>query len=404
MLQAVKKQERGLFSLHDVKAAAEDHLLKNYSRAPVDFEKGRGAFLYDSNGKEYLDFLCGIAVTSFGHNNPQIKAAVDEQISKFWHVSNLFESAGQRLLADKLSIRSSLEYTFFCNSGSEANEAAIKFARKWGNGKFQIISATEGFHGRTYGSLSASGQYKLWEGFFPLAPGFLFVPFGDIEAIENSLGEHVVAVMLEPIQGESGVIVPPKGYLKQVRELCDKNGILLILDEVQTGVGRTGKFFAYEHEGITPNIVTMAKGIANGIPLGATLCSKEVGDAIKPGDHGSTFGGNPIAIASANKVLDLINDELLDHIKEIGKEIKEKISLLNDKAIKEVRGKGLMIGVELNDGYSAKKIALDLLNNNVLVGTSGDKVLRLLPPFIIDKEEVEKFIEVFGNVLINLNK
>ncbi|MFA3783687.1 aspartate aminotransferase family protein [Melioribacteraceae bacterium 4301-Me] len=399
--QTTNKSVHGSFS-HLKIADTEDHLLKNYSRAPIDFVKGKGAYLYDSTGKEYLDFLCGIAVTSFGHSNPQIKEAVEEQVKRLWHVSNLFISSGQKILADKLYLRSSLEYAFFCNSGTEANEAAIKFARKWGNGKFQIITALGGFHGRTYGSLSASGQYKLWEGFFPLTPGFLYVPFGDIEAIENSFGPHVVAVMLEPIQGEKGIIIPPEGYLKEVRKFCDEKGILLILDEVQAGVGRTGKFFAYEYENIKPDIVTLAKGIANGIPLGATLCSKKIGDVINPGDHGSTFGGNPIAVAAANKVLDLISDELLNHIFEMGEKIKNEISSLNSNVIKEVRGKGLMIGVELNDGFSAKQIVSNLLNEGVIVGTSGDAVLRILPPFIVGETEIEKFIGIFKNVLKKL--
>lgn len=403
MHQTINKPAHGSFNHHNPDSETEDHLLKNYSRYSVDFVKGSGACLYDSNGKEYLDFLCGIAVTSFGHGNPQIKTAVEEQVKRLWHVSNLFISSGQKLLADKLYLRSSLEYAFFCNSGTEANEAAIKFARKWGNGKFQIITALGSFHGRTYGSLSASGQYKLWDGFFPMAPGFLYVPFGDIEAIENSFGPHVAAVMLEPIQGESGIILPQEGYLKKVREFCDEKGILLILDEVQTGVGRTGKFFAFEHENIIPDIVTMAKGIANGIPLGVTLCSKEIGDVIKPGDHGSTFGGNPVAVAAANKVMDLIDNELLTHISQIGEKIKEEIASQNSRIIKEVRGKGLLIGVELNEGISAKKIANELLQNGVIVGTSGDKVLRILPPFIIGNEEVEKFIGVFKNVLKNLD-
>ena len=377
---------------------SDDHLLKNYSRLPVNFAAGNGVYLYDDKGKEYLDFLCGIAVTSFGHAHPEITATAESQLQKFWHVSNLFDSSGQKELAQKLYNRSALKYSFFCNSGTEANEAAIKFARRWGNGKFQIISALGSFHGRTYGSLSATGQFNLWQGFYPLAPGFIHVPFGDIEAIENNFNKNVVAIILEPIQGEKGIIVPPDGYLKAVQKFCDENEILLILDEVQTGIGRTGKFFAYEYEDIKPDIVTLAKGIANGIPLGVTLCSKKVAEAIKPGDHGSTFGGNPIAVAAANKVLDLINEDLLNNNFSMGKLIRENISSLNIQQIKDVRGKGLLIGVELEESLSAKEVAAKLLENEILVGTSGNNVLRILPPFIIQMEHIDRFLSIFKKV------
>lgn len=398
MYQAANKMEHGLFSRQFEINSTENHLLKNYSRLPVNFISGEGLYLYDEKGKKYLDFLCGIAVTPFGHVHPEITFVVENQIKKLWHVSNLFDSDGQKELAKKIFERSSLEYTFFCNSGTEANEAAIKFARKWGNGKFQIISALGSFHGRTYGSLSATGQFNLWQGFYPLTPGFIHVPFGDLEAIENNFNKNVVAIMLEPIQGEKGIIVPQDGYLKAVRDFCDKNEILLIIDEVQTGMGRTGKFFAYDYEEIKPDIVTLAKGIANGIPLGATICNEKVAHTINSGDHGSTFGGNPIAIAAANKVFDLIDDKQLNHNFIIGKIIHDEISSLSFDEIKEVRGKGLLIGVELAEGISAKKTAAKLLENGVVVGTSGDNVLRILPPYICDNESVEKFLYIFEKV------
>ncbi len=240
--------EPGLFNQQA--SLIDNHLLKNYSRYPVEFVNGEGAYLFDSEGKRYLDFLSGIAVTGFGHNHPYIKSVVQKQLDEIWHTSNLFESSGQVNLAEKLSEISGLPYVFFCNSGTEANEAAIKFARKWGGNRTHIITALGGFHGRTMGSLSASAQYKLWEGFFPLTPGFIPVPYGNISAMESSYNKNVTAVLLEPIQGESGIIIPPLNYLKQVRAFCNKNNLLLILDEVQTGLGRTGKYFAFQHEKI----------------------------------------------------------------------------------------------------------------------------------------------------------
>jgi len=404
MYQVASKTEHGLFNHHyDLNKEEKKYLLNNYSRFPVNFVSGKGVYLYDDKGKEYLDFLCGIAVTSFGHCHPAINKSAEEQINKFWHISNLFDSYGQNLLAKKLYERSGLEYTFFCNSGTEANEAAIKFARKWGNGKFQIIAALGGFHGRTYGSLSATGQFNLWQGFYPLAPGFIHVPFGDIEAIENNFNKNIVAVMLEPIQGEKGIIMPEPGYLKAVKDFCDKKEILLILDEVQTGIGRTGKFFAHAYEDIQPDILTIAKGIANGISLGATLCSKRVADIIKPGDHGSTFGGNPIAIAAANKVVDLIDEILLRRINYFGDKIRNQILSLNINQINEVRGRGLMIGLELNDNLSAKTFAKKCLERGLIVGTSGDKVLRILPPFIIEEKHVQKFLSILVDIFRELN-
>jgi acetylornithine/N-succinyldiaminopimelate aminotransferase len=386
------------FEINEKEAA----LLKNYNRYQVEFVKGEGAYLYDKGGKEYLDFLCGIAVTSFGHNHSKIKSAVENQVNKFWHVSNLFDSTPQEMLAEKLAEKSGLDNVFFCNSGTEANEAAIKFARKWGKGKSHIITALNSFHGRTMGSLSASGQTKLWEGFLPLTPGFSYAEYGDIAELEHSYTEYpndTIAVMLEPIQGESGIIIPPEGYLKSVSEFCKKHNLLFIIDEVQAGMGRTGKFFAHQWEEIKPDIICVAKGIANGLPLGAVICTKEVGDEIKPGSHGSTFGGNPVAIAAANIVVDLLDDNMLYHIVEMGNELLRALKALNTNKVKEIRGKGLMIGIEFKDGISAKKIAADLLENGIVTGTSGEAVLRILPPFIITEKEVEHFLKEFNTTL-----
>lgn len=393
-----KALEHGSFNPHNADDE-HDYLLKNYARFPVEFIRGEGAYLYDADGKEYLDFLSGIAVTGFGHNHPEIKSAVDNQLNQLWHVSNLFESGGQKTLASKLAERSGLDYVFFCNSGSEANEAAIKLTRKWGKERSHIITAIGGFHGRTMGSLSATAQFKVWNGFFPLTPGFIYAQYGDMDSIENSYGKDVAAVMIEPIQGENGIILPPDNFLKNLRDFCDEKNILLIFDEIQTGIGRTGKFFAFEHDNVKPDIVTLAKGIANGLPLGAAICSKKVGDVIKPGDHGSTFGGNPLAISSANKVVDLIDEKLLQHISDAGEKIVQSIISLNENSIKEVRAKGLMIGVEFNEKVSAKSVSAELLNNGVITCTAGENVLRLLPPYIITELEIIKFLHKFAEVL-----
>ena len=373
-------------------------LLKNYARYPVEFVEGKGINLFDKNGKEYLDFLSGIAVTGFGHQHKEITEAASEQLNKLWHVSNLFEATPQEELAQKLTSATGMDSVFFCNSGTEANEAAIKFARKWGGERKTIITANGGFHGRTMGSLSATAQTKLHEGFTPMLSGFTFVDFNNIEAIKNAISNSTCAIMVEPIQGESGVIVPNEKYLAELKNICDKNNLLLILDEVQTGIGRTGKLFAHQYSNVTPDILTSAKGIANGLPLGATICSKKVADVIAPGDHGSTFGGNPIAVASANKVLDLLTTEQLEYISNIGEKIKTLMLKIDNTLIKNVRGKGLMVGIEFVQPI-AKMIAKALLEEGIVVGNSGDTVLRLLPPFIVTENDIHKFVNLFTSAL-----
>ncbi|MCU7500523.1 MAG: acetylornithine transaminase [Ignavibacteria bacterium] len=381
------------------KPAGTKALMQNYSRYSVEFAKGSGAYLWDTNGKKYLDFLSGIAVTGFGHNHPVIKRAVENQLNNLWHVSNLFEASGQESLASKLAEKSGLSSVFFCNSGTEANEAAIKFARKWGKGRSHIITAVGGFHGRTMGSMSATGQYKVWDGFQPLTPGFSYLPFGDSSVLEDAYDRNLVAVMVEPIQGESGIIVPPKGYLKALREFCDRHDLLLIFDEVQTGMGRTGKFFAHQWEELKPDIITVAKGIANGIPLGAAICSEKVAKEITPGCHGSTFGGNPLAVAAANAVVDMLDSETLLKNERLGNMLMNAIESLNIESIKTIRGKGLLIGLELTEGCSAKQAAKKLLEKGVIVGTSGDTVIRVLPPFVISMEEIVAFTQALNEVL-----
>ncbi len=400
MIPQVKIQkELGLFKEHKVDSKSCGPLANNYARYPVEFEKGEGVHLFDTDGKQYLDFLSGIAVTGLGHNHPMINEAVTDQLNKLWHVSNLFEASQQELLAQKLVEKSGLHSVFFCNSGTEANEAAIKFARKWGNDRSKILTAVGGFHGRTMGSLSATAQFKTWEGFTPLLPGFNYIPFNDIENIEYSIDENTIAIMVEPIQGESGVIIPDEGYLKSLREICEEHNLLLIIDEIQTGIGRTGKFFAHQWDEIKPDIITVAKGIANGIPLGATIVSEKVAEIITPGCHGSTFGGNPLAIAAANVVVDLVDENLLEKVNESATLLEKSIHLIFTNKIKEIRCKGLMVGIEFVNRVSAKEIAKMLLNKGIVVGTSGDSVLRLLPPLIISKNDIIEFTVIFEKVL-----
>ena len=377
--------------------------VNTYSRYPVEFVKGEGVNLFDKDGNVYLDFLSGIAVTGLGHKNKNLVDAAAAQIDELWHVSNLFTSTPQENLAEKLCSKSGLHKAFFCNSGTEANEAAIKFARKFGNGKSTIITTDGGFHGRTMGSLSASAQEKLWEGFHPLTPGFINVPFNDIEAINNSIDDNTIGIMLESVQGENGIVIPDTDYLNKVRSVCDEHNILMIIDEIQTGFGRTGKLFAFQHNNIVPDIVTLAKGIANGLPLGAVLVSDKVAEAITPGCHGSTFGGNPISIAVANVVIDQITNELLENVQKLSDYLKFKLEKENIEGIKEIRNKGFLIGIKMNDDIDVKKLAKSFLEKKIVVGTAGNNVLRLLPPLIIEEEHIDQFIYILKELFKKMN-
>ena len=372
--------------------------VNTYNRFNVEFVNGNGVYLFDREGNKYLDLLCGIAVTGLGHKNSKLIGTAINQIDKLWHVSNLFESTPQETLAKKLVERSGLSKAFFCNSGTEANEAAIKFARKFGNGRSTIITAKGGFHGRTMGSLSASAQEKLWDGFHPLTPGFKNTPFNNIDEINKAIDGSTIAIMVEPIQGENGIVIPSHNYLNEIRTICDENNILMIIDEIQTGFGRTGKLFAFQYSNIIPDIVTLAKGIANGLPLGAVLASEKVADAITPGCHGSTFGGNPISIAVANKVIDIISDDLISNIVSLGKLLSEKIADLEINEIIEIRNKGLMFGIKFNTEINVKELAQKFLDNKIVVGTAGDNVLRLLPPLIIEEKHIDHFVYILKDL------
>ena len=376
-----------------------------FNRYQIVLDHGEGVYLYDNEGKKYIDFLGGIAVNVLGHNYGPLVRAVSEQAGKLIHCSNLYYTQEQADAAEKLVKLSGLGKAFFGNSGAEANEGAIKIARKYAHNispeKSQIITAWESFHGRTIATLTATGQPKYQEGFGPLPEGFDYVHYNDIGELEKLMSEKTCAVMLETIQGEGGVY-PPKGdYLKQVRELCDKYNALLILDEIQAGIGRSGKFFAYEKYGVKPDIVTLAKGLAGGVPIGAFIVTDEVAKAFHAGDHGTTFGGNPLACAAANVVLDTVpKTEFLAHVEEVGAHFKGQLLELQKEfpsLISEVRGEGLILGAELTQ--PGRDIVNACLEQGAVINCTAGKVLRFIPPLIITKEQVDEVIGILRSVL-----
>lgn len=372
----------------------KDFIMHTYDRQGLVIAKGKGCYVYDLKGKKYLDLVGGVATCPLGHGNEKLANIVKSQILKVINASNLYYSQEQVLLAEKLVKLSGLGKCFFSNSGTESVEAAIKLARKY-TGKTEIISAKNSFHGRTYGSMSATGKEKIKKGFEPLVPGFTHVDYGDAKSIESAITQKTAAVILEPIQGEAGVIMPPKGYLKNVRNVCDKHGILLILDEVQTGVGRTGKFFAYEHENIKPDIVTLAKGLANGIPIGVTIASSKVASGFKPGDHGSTFGGNSLACKAALFTIDsIIKNKLMKNAEKQGIYLMEKLSKID--GVKNVRGKGLIAGMDVNNAKDAVK---KCISKGLVINSTSEGTLRLLPPLTISKKQIDDAIKILKGVL-----
>lgn len=380
----------------------QKYVMNTYGRLPIVIDKGQGCYVWDLDGKRYLDLVAGIAVNSLGHCHPAVSRAIQEQCEKLVHCSNLYWIENQVNLAKLLVEKSGLGKAFFCNSGAEANEAAIKLARKWGKGeKYHIITMQKSFHGRTLGSLAATAQEKYQKAFRPLPEGFSAVPLGDLEALEKEIRPETCAVMLEPIQGESGINVPAQEYMQGVQDLCRKHGILLILDEVQTGLGRTGRSFCFQNFGLEPDIVSLAKAIANGVPMGAILAKTEVADCFQPGDHASTFGGTPIATAAGLAACSiLLDDDFLANVRETGQYFRAQLRAIGERhpgLIREVRGLGLMIGCELTG--SAKEAATALLEQGVLVNSIGDHVLRFVPPLIITREEIDGFIPVLESVL-----
>ncbi|MBR2774438.1 MAG: acetylornithine transaminase [Selenomonadaceae bacterium] len=386
----------------------DKNYLPVFKRYKIVLERGEGAYLYDLGGKRYIDFLAGIAVNVLGHNYPPLVKAIAEQAAKVIHVSNLYYTEPQASAAAKLVKLSGLDRVFFANSGAEANEGAIKIARKFAKqisaDKTQIITAWDSFHGRTLATLTATGQPHYHEGLEPLPAGFDYVHYNDADELAAKISDKTCAVMLETIQGEGGVY-PPKGdYLKRVRELCDKHGALLILDEIQSGMGRSGKFFAYERYGIKPDIVTLAKGLAGGVPIGAFICTEEVAKAFKPGDHGTTFGGNPLACAAANVVLDTVPDEkFLAHVEEVGAYFKDKLIGLQKKypaQIKEIRGEGLILGAQLDKPKrSGVEIVNECMKRGAIINCTVGTVLRFIPPLIITREQVDEVINILDSVL-----
>ncbi|MET0368122.1 MAG: aspartate aminotransferase family protein [Methylobacterium sp.] len=374
-------------------------LLPNYARAPLAFERGEGAWLFTRDGQRYLDFGAGVAVNALGHAHPHLVAALQEQAAKVWHVSNLFQIPEGERLGRRFVEATFAEVAFFCNSGAEANEAAIKIARKYHAAgghpeRYRIVTFEGAFHGRTLATLAAGGQQKYIDGFGPKVEGFDQVPTGDFAALEKAIGPETAALMIEPVQGEGGVRVIPPADLRRLRDLCDRHGLLLIMDEVQTGMGRTGKLFAYEWSGIAPDILSAAKGIGGGFPLGACLTTKEAARGMVAGSHGSTFGGNPLAMAVGNAVLDVIlSDGFLDRVAHTGLVLKQKLAALRDRhprVIEDVRGEGLMIGLKL--GVPNTEFAAAAREANLLVIPAGDNVVRLIPPLIVTESDVEEAV------------
>ena len=374
---------------------SDKHLMAFAKRHPVALVRGEGSRVWDSDGKEYLDFTGGIAVTALGHSHPKVVGTLREQAATLLHVSNLFHIPQQALLAQLLCEHSFADRVFFSNSGAEANETAIKLARKWAkehgsSDRGDIISMRGGFHGRTLATVTATAQEKYHHGFEPLPGGFKYVAFNDLKALERAIDSRTAGVLVEPIQGEGGVIVPDDGYLPGLRKLCDEAGILLILDEIQTGMGRTGKLWAYEHSGVAPDVMTVAKALANGVPIGATLATEGVARVFTPGTHGSTFGGNPLATAVGVTVFStLLEDKLAERAGRMGKLLfpaLEAIRVKHPKAVKEVRGRGLLAGLDLVPPVADAVTACR--ERGLLVLTAGDNTLRLAPALIVGESDI----------------
>lgn len=376
-----------------------DSLMATYKRLPVDFDHGEGPWLWDTQGKRYLDALCGIAVCGLGHAHPALSAALSEQAGKLIHTSNLYGIPNQRALGDALITASGMDRVFFANSGAEANEAAIKIARLHGHKKGMeqpmIVVMENSFHGRTMATLTATGNRKAQAGFEPLLKGFVRVPYDDIETLRTVAARThgIVAVLVEPVQGEGGVNIPGADYLNQIRELCDTNGWLMMLDEIQTGMGRTGRMFAHQHNGITPDVMTLAKGLGNGVPIGACLARGKAADTLSPGTHGSTFGGNPLACKAGLTVLQTLEEEqLVARAEQLGARLlqgfRERLGEL--AGVEDIRGQGLIIGIQLD--RPCAELVGQALEAGLLINVTADKVIRLLPPLILQDEQADELV------------
>jgi acetylornithine/N-succinyldiaminopimelate aminotransferase len=385
--------------------AAMPALLPVYKRSEITFERGEGAYLFDRAGRRYLDFGSGIAVTLLGHAHPHLVAALEAQGRKLWHCSNLYDIEPQQRLAERLVAHSFADTAFFCNSGAEALECAIKMARRFQYGRGQperhrIVTFEGAFHGRTIATISAGGQEKHLEGFRPVLPGFDAVPLGDIAKVEAAIGAETAAILIEPIQGEGGIRTPERSFLEELRQLCDEHDLLLILDEVQTGMGRTGRLFAHEWTSITPDIMALAKGLGGGFPIGACLATARAASGMTPGSHGSTFGGNPLACAVANGVLDVVLAErFLENVRAVAGRLRDELDQLAaafPTVVQEIRGQGLLLG--LRCGPPNTDLSAELLARGMVAVSAGDNVLRLLPPLIIEPRHVDEAIGTLQEV------
>jgi len=391
-----------------IKDLVDKNIMNTYRRTPIALVKGKGALVEDAQGRQYLDFVAGIAVCNLGHAHPKVVKAVRKQAKDLMHVSNLYYTRPQAEVAALLTKNSFADKVFFCNSGAEANEAAIKLARKYahenlGPEKFELITMKDSFHGRTMATITATGQEKFQFGFTPLLDGFRYVPFNDPQALEAAITPRTCGIMLEPVQGEGGVIIPDEGYLGHVREICDRHRLLMIVDEVQTGIGRTGKLFAYEYSGVKPDIMTLAKALGNGFPVGAMLATDEVARAFSPGNHASTFGGNPLAMAAVRATLKtILEDDILENCLETGAYFLEKLQQLKKRhdIITDVRGKGLMLACSLS--IEGAEIVTRCQEEGLLINCTGGKTLRFVPPLIITKQDVDKAVYILDDVMEGL--
>lgn len=383
-----------MMSEKDVIKRYARYVMQTYARQPIVLKEGKGAVVKDVNGREYIDCVAGIAVNNVGHCHPKVVSAIKEQVGQLIHTSNLYYSGMQAQLAEKIAELTPMDSVFFCNSGTEAVEAALKLARK-ASSKEGFVAAEGSFHGRTLGALSITYKERYRKPFEPLIPGAKFVPYNDVDAIQDAITNETAAVILEPIQGESGVCIPSDDYLRAVRDVCDDTGTLLILDEIQTGFGRTGKWFAFEHYGIEPDMMTMAKALGGGFPIGAMCAKEDIAKNFQIGDHASTFGGNPLACAAALGAISAMEEEkLVERAKKLGTYFMQKLRDLRHEYITEIRGKGLMIGMELSiDG----NIIVDMAREKgVLINCISDNVIRIVPPLVITGRQIDKVVEVLG--------
>jgi acetylornithine aminotransferase len=388
----------------ELKQDAARYLMQTYTRQPLSIVRGRGTKVYDLEGREYIDFVGGIAVNILGHGHPDLVQAIQRQAAQLIHTSNLYYTEPQVKLAQMLVDHSFADKVFFCNSGAEANEAAIKLARryshdKYGAGRFEIITMKNSFHGRTMATLTATGQEKVQKGYEPLLPGFSYVAFNNLEELERAVTDKTAAIMLELIQGEGGVYVADREYLKQVRDLCATRDVLLIFDEVQTGIGRTGTLFAYEQFGVQPDIMTLAKGLGGGVPIGACLATDSVATAFSPGSHASTFGGNPLAcVAGLTVCRILLEGQVLDHAYRMGEYFAKGLSDCKEqhRVVREVRGLGLLQGIELD--MDGKAVVSECLARGILINATGEHVLRFVPPLIITQLEIDRLLNTLAQI------